>query len=356
VLAPELDALRTLGRAALRNRGELSSAAQSLERAHAASYMRIWTQAAEALGAQIEELGDGFLRGRRGENETIMHRHLVMLNHPSTAALALDKSLVHHMLLHAGLPMPPYLEAAREAPASGLAFLESQPGPCVVKPANGTSGGTGVTCGVESADDLWRSWLRAARWDPRVLIERQSDGEEYRLLFLDGELLGAVQRRRPSVTGDGQASVLGLIEAENERRIRAGSSDVARLVSVDLDCELAVRRCGHTLHTVPAAGERVVVKGTVSENASADNSTATLSQELLADARRATDALQLSFAGIDLVTPDPARSLADAGGTILEVNATPGLHYHYQVDDPENAPAVAVAVLERVLGERRRSR
>ena len=34
---------------------------------------------------------------------------------------------------------------------------------------------------------------------------------------------------------------------------------------------------------------------------------------------------------------------------MLEVNATPGLHYHYQLDDRARATPVAVAVLRRLL-------
>jgi hypothetical protein len=49
------------------------------------------------------------------------------------------------------------------------------------------------------------------------------------------------------------------------------------------------------------------------------------------------------------VTPDPTRSLVEAGGTILEVNATPGLHYHYQVANPAHAAPVAVPILKRLL-------
>jgi hypothetical protein len=35
----------------------------------------------------------------------------------------------------------------------------------------------------------------------------------------------------------------------------------------------------------------------------------------------------------------------------LEVNGTPGLHYHYEVFNAEQATAVAVPLLERLLVE-----
>ncbi len=282
-----------------------------------------------------------------------MSRHLVALNGPSTAALSLDKSLVHRLLARDGVPIPEHLETHRADLTGASAFMRASSEPCVVKPANGTSGGTGVTCGVSSPQALSRAWLRAARWDERVLIERQTAGDEYRLLILDGEPLGCVQRRRPQVVGDGEASVLELIGRENDRRLEAGSDDVSRLLNVDLDCELAVRAGGLSLRSVPSRGQVVIVKSTVSENASSENSTVSdLGAELLSEAARAVELLHLRLAGIDLVTPDRSRSLSAAGGTILEINATPGLHYHYQVDDPAGAIAVATPILSAALGPR----
>jgi D-alanine-D-alanine ligase-like ATP-grasp enzyme len=357
ILSPELDALRTNGlRGGFRaRRASATDRDERLATGHLAAYRRIWDDAATAVGAQLSELGGGFLLASRDGVQSVLRHHLVMLNDPATNALALNKAIVHELLVDAQIPVPEYLEAGRGELPRALSFMQRSTGPCVVKPANGTSGGTGVTCGVQSDDDLWRAWLRAGRWDRRVLIERQTPGEEYRLLFLEGNLLDAVRRRRPCVVGDGSASVTELIELENQRRLSALDRDVSRLINVDLDCELAVRGEGLSLRSIPARGARIAVKNTVSENAAAENTTAPeLSAELIGQAARAVELLHLEFAGVDLVTPDPARSLTDAGGTILEINATPGLHYHYQVADGERATDVAAPILERLLSSPRR--
>ncbi len=352
VLAPQFDALRSpgLGAALQRWRADKGEHEERLARTHTDTYRRIWEDAAVAVGADLEELADDFLVLSRDGIQTVLWRHLVMLDHPATSALALDKSVVHRLLTEDGLPVPEHLEADRRDRESALEFLAGSAERYVIKPANGTSGGTGVTCGVESAEDLWRSWLGAARWDSRILIERQTKGEEYRLLFLDGELLNAVHRQRPCVTGNGTDSVLALIEAENDRRLDVRNREASRLIDVDLDCELAVRHSGLSLRSVAASDQLVTVKGTVSQNAIADNSTVrSLSPQLVRQAARAAELLHLQLAGIDLVTPDPTISLTEAGGTILEVNATPGLHYHYQVTDREHATPVAVPILRKLL-------
>ena len=319
-----------------------------LFRRQAALYRRIWGEAAEAVGARIDELGGEFLSIHRDGVETIVRFHLVMVDHPATIALALDKPVVHRLLEGDGIPVPDYCLVDLPSRQRAMDFLEG--GPCVVKPANGTGGGTGVTCGVESSDDLGRAWLAAAPFDDDILVERAIQGQEYRLLFLDGELIDVISRTRPTVEGDGRSSLIELMSAENRRRLEAGSDEVARLLRVDVDTSLALRAGGWSSRSVPDLGQRVVVKGTVGENARADNATVrTLAPSVVGAAARAVALTRLRLAGVDLVTPDPNRPLEDCGGAILEVNGTPGFHYHYEVAEPALATKVAVTVLDRLL-------
>jgi D-alanine-D-alanine ligase-like ATP-grasp enzyme len=359
VIAQQLDALRTLGPNAWSKsvRAARGDQAELLSRGQSQVYKQIWEHAAGATGASLQELAGGYLIARRDAAETLLWRHLVMLDHPANVALALDKPTVHQLLRAQGLPIPDHLEVEHRDRGAALEFLAAGTDECVVKPAN-ASGGLGVTCGVQSADDLARAWVQAARWGSRVLVERQTSGEEYRLLFLDGRLLGAVNRGRPCVTGDGHSSVLALVRAENDRRLASHGEDVSRVLQVDLDCELAVRRSGFSLRSVIPEGLRVKVKSTVGENARAENLAVPveeISPQLVAEAAHAAKLVRLRLAGIDLMTPDRSRSLREAGGTILEVNATPGLHYHYQVANPEQAPGVAEAILRELLGAPGRS-
>jgi len=321
----------------------------------AALYRRIWVEAATAVGAKVEHLGDEFLAIRRGGVETVVRLHLVMFDHPATIALALDKTVIHRLLAHGGLPVPEHRRLCEISRVEALAFMTQDEGSGVVKPANGTGGGAGVTCGVETADDLARAQMAAAIFDRDILIERAITGDEYRLLFIDGELLDVVRRCRPRVVGDGRSSVTALIAAENQRRLDAGESEVARLLRVDLDCALALRKGGWTARSVPPEGQVVVVKSTVGENARGDNATVHgvggLADSIVQAAARAATFSRIRLAGVDLVTPDPTRPLEQAGGAILEVNGTPGLHYHYEVFNAEQATAVAVPLLERLLVE-----
>jgi cyanophycin synthetase len=159
-----------------------------------------------------------------------------------------------------------------------------------------------------------------------------------------------VRRDVPHVTGDGRSTILELIEHENERRLDSGRA--LSTIAVDLDCILTLAVSGRRPSSVPAAGERVQVKSASSENSEDENRTVREhSQEVVDECAEAVRAVGLRLAGVDLVTPDINRPIAETGGAIIEVNGTPGFQYHYVVADPANATRVAIPVLERIFEE-----
>lgn len=314
------------------------------------AYRSIWLDAANRVGAEVAELPAGFIEMRANGACTRVWRHWVMLDDAVTLRYALQKALVQERLCGSGLPVPEYLqfEAADLSPAAE--FLARGPTPCVVKPV-GDSGGSGVTSGVRTLEHLMRARLRAWRVDDRLLIERQIPGENYRFLFLDGVLLDVVRRRPPRVTGDGRSTIAGLVEAENRRRLERSGEVLFWRLNIDLDCILTLEGVGLTVHSVPPAGTTVAVKTVVNQNTIDDNETVRepIAESLVAQARAAAHAIGVRLAGVDIVTADLSRSLTESGGTVLEVNGTPGLNYHYEVADTVNATRVAVPILQALL-------
>jgi cyanophycin synthetase len=232
----------------------------------------------------------------------------------------------------------------------GLRFLARTGGPCVLKPVS-SAGGSGTTSGVRTDRQLRRARLRAGRQHGELLLERQVPGDVLRFLLYDGELLDVIRRRPPSVTGDGRSSISSLIAAENERRFAAAAGERPWPLRADLDAVFTLQSAGMSLATVPAAGVRVAVKTAVSQNGPADNESILdlVADQLVAEAALAARLVGVRLAGVDVITSDPTVSLARGSGVILEVNATPGLHYHYELRDPQRAVPVAALVARRLL-------
>ncbi len=346
--AARLDVIRSTGlRYARHRRREQAREEEVGTRGLERLYLDVWAQAADDLDAELIELEAGFLEIRRGGVSTRVWRQLSALDEAVSLRLALDKTIVHRLLTARGIQVPGYVEFGHTDLEPALRFM-AEGGSFVVKPANGGRGGAAVTPCVRSEVELARAVLSAARLDTRLLIERQVPGDMYRLLYLDGELIDIVLRLSPQVTGDGRSTVLELILHENERRLETGRPQA--LMTVDLDCIFTLEAGGRTLTTVPAAGERVLVKSASSENSEEENHTVrSYAQEVIDEAAEGVRAVGLRLAGVDVVTPDIGRPLAEAGGTIIEVNGTPGFQYHYQVADRAGATRVAIPILERVL-------
>ncbi len=333
-------------------RGDERRGANWTAAARLAVYRRIWQDAADEVGAELEVLSGSFWALRRGGARTVVSYHHVDLDGPSVIDLALDKFAVDELLRRRQLPTVEHERFDAADPAPGVKFLLAAAAPCVVKPAAGTSGGEGVTCGITTVDDFHRARLRAWRWSSSLLIERQADGKEYRLAFLDGELVGVVHRRPPSVVGDGRSTVAELIGRENRRRNESDGRAGISTISYDLDASFTLRRQGLSAASVPASGVTVAVKTAVNQSGAADSTTidcGQVSADLVAEAGAAVRAVGLRLGGVDLAVPDLTRPLSASGGSIIEVNGTPAFHYHYLVADPASATRVAVPVLRTLL-------
>jgi cyanophycin synthetase len=277
-----------------------------------------------------------------------VRRNAVMLD--DIVTFALDKETGQRLLAEAGLPVPEFVLLDGEDHDRVDRFLAMTAEGCVVKPVEGFSG-RGVTCGVRTRTELRLAARRAAGYGAHVLLERMVGGDSYRVLLLDGELLDVILRHPPRVVGDGRSTIAELVAAENRRRVAAeGRLGTSRL-ELDLDLAFTLRRTGRTLASVPAAGEVVAVKTAVGGNRRDDNERlpTPLHPAVLADCVRAAEVLGVRLAGVDLITSDPARPLAETGGAINEVNTTPSLLHHLNVSGDEEPPDLAGRILARLL-------
>lgn len=335
-------------RAALRRRRAL---ARDLSRERARFYEDVWRDAASELGAKMTPLADGSWEIRLANRRVVVHDQNTPIDSASVLKLAGDKPAVLRRLLEAGLPVTEFLEFERGNPEPAWEFIESLGRPCVVKPARDTGGGDGVTTGVSNRRDLRRAMAAAAVHGPRLLIEEQLAGDTYRILSLDGEILDAVRRRPPCLLGDGRSSIIELVRRENAARIAARSERAQTPLTIDSEMKNALASQGWTLADRPPPGAIVRAKNVANQNSRDDNEPAAseLCQAIREAAVKAAALLGARLAGVDMILRDPGLPLSPENGVILEVNTTPGFHYHYRQRGP--AAPVARAVLRTLLAE-----
>ncbi len=312
-------------------------------------YESAWKEAAVTIGATFEPIEDGIAEIRLGNKRTRVYQNSSPLDDEITLAIAGNKPLVYRLLTEQGLPLPKHLVFSLSSLPQAAKFMEEAGGECVVKPAKSTGGGVGVTTGVTRKGTLLRAALVASAHDKELLIEQQIPGENYRVLYLDGVMLDAVNRRPPGVIGDGKSTIKQLVERANQSRLVRGASVAQVLVIPDLEMKNTLAKQGLSLTSVPEAGKFVKLKTVINQNCTEENVSAAdkFCPEVIEAGARAARAIGARLAGIDIITSDPGRPLSETGGVILEVNTTPGYHYHYHKLDGRFP--VAEYVLKRIF-------
>lgn len=321
-----------------------------IEESRTAFYRNIWKEAADAVGASINELGKDIFEISKDGRRVRVHKNYSSLDDPVTLKIAGDKPLVYKILTKNEIPTPGHLVFRKDEIGAAFLFMEDAGTDCVVKPANATGGGTGVTTGVRRKYHLAKAVAYATAIKNEIMIEEQIPGENYRLLYVDGILIDAVLRKGPVVVGDGRSSIKKLVQDENNERLKGGVTISKRLIKIDCEMRNTLNRTGRSLRSVPKPGQVVFVKNVINENRGEDNEAAShlLCQSIIDDGAQAALLIGARLAGVDVITSDPHVSLKMAGGAIIDINTTPGFLCHY-MREGIRAP-VAIFVLKRVFG------
>jgi cyanophycin synthetase len=290
---------------------------------------RAIVDAARRRGIPVARLDhDSLVRLGQGVHRVLIRATLTERTSAIAVDRAQDKEDTKRALRAAGLPVPEgwLVRTLDEA----LALLGGAERPLVVKPPNGRQG-QGVSMDVSTPAEMTRAFQLAGGPEQPVLVETQVPGRCYRLMVVGGRMVAAAERMPPIVDGDGHHSVAALIDRLNQDPRRGpGHSFPMTKVTVDGPLLAHLARQGLTLESVPPAGMRVALRASanLSTGATARDATEEIGDGLAADAVRAAQAVGLDVAGVDVVTPDPSRALAESSGVVLEVNAAPGIRMH----------------------------
>jgi cyanophycin synthetase len=260
--------------------------------------------------------------------------------------IARDKDLTKRLLAACGLAVPEGRVVTSADDAWDAA--EDIGLPVVVKPSDGNHG-RGVTLDLSTRAEVAAAYERALQHGSEVIVEGCLQGDEHRLLVVGGQLVAAARGETAWITGDGTASVEQLIESQLNSDPRRGTYEDAPLNRIDVHEDgtlLAdLQRQGLTPHSVPTAGQRVLVQrnGNV-----AIDCTDEVHPEVAYAVGLAARVIGLDIAGIDLVCRDIGRPLAAQGGAIVEVNAGPGLLMHLKPAQGRPRP-VGRAIVDHLM-------
>ncbi|MBE9223609.1 cyanophycin synthetase [Cyanobacterium stanieri LEGE 03274] len=245
--------------------------------------------------------------------------------------LACDKEGTKTMLRDAGVPVPKgtviyYLDELADA------IYDVGGYPVVIKPLDGNHG-RGITIDINTREDAEDAYdLAAAASKTRsVIVEKYYQGNDHRLLVINGKLIAVSERVPAHVVGDGKSTIEELIEQTNLDPNRGdGHDNILTRISVDRTSLGVLKRQGLDMDTVLEEGERAYLRATanLSTGGIAIDRTDDIHAKNVWIAERAAKIIGLDIAGIDVVTPDITKPLDEVDGVIVEVNAAPGFRMH----------------------------
>ncbi|MBS0376088.1 MAG: cyanophycin synthetase [Proteobacteria bacterium] len=242
--------------------------------------------------------------------------------------LASDKEETNKILATLGLPVPKQElvqsegQAARAARRIGF--------PVVTKPYNGNHG-RGISIRLTTEEEVQQGFRVAREHSRSVVVESFLEGDDHRLLVVNGELVAATRRTPGHVVGDGAQTISELIEVVNrDPRRGVGHEKVLTRLELDAQAEAMLAKAGLTPGSVPAAGQVVYLRSTanLSTGGTATDVTDVIHPDNREMAERAVRAIGLDVGGVDFLSKNIAESYRKIGGGICEVNAAPGFRMH----------------------------
>jgi cyanophycin synthetase len=242
--------------------------------------------------------------------------------------LASDKEETNKILGSLGLPVPRQELVSTE---DGAVRAARRIGfPVVTKPYNGNHG-RGISIRLTTEEEVRRGFLAARDHSRSVIVETFVEGEDHRLLVVNGELVAATRRTPGGVVGDGTRTVRELVEEVNrDTRRGVGHEKVLTRLVLDAQADMMLERQGFTADSVPPAGQIVPLRATanLSTGGTATDVTDVIHPDNRDMAVRAIRAIGLDVGGVDFLCPDITESYKTHGGAICEVNAAPGFRMH----------------------------
>jgi len=242
--------------------------------------------------------------------------------------LASDKEETNKILATLGLPVPRQELVQSEAQAVRAANRIGYP--VVTKPYNGNHG-RGISIRLTSDDEVKQGFAVAREHSRSIIVETYLEGDDHRLLVVNGELVAATRRTPGHVVGDGTHTVTELVEIVNQDPRRGvGHEKVLTRLEIDAQALKMLERAGLTPASVPDPGQVVYLRSTanLSTGGTATDVTDVIHPDNREMAERAVRAIGLDVGGVDFLSRDITQSYRKIGGGICEVNAAPGFRMH----------------------------
>lgn len=206
--------------------------------------------------------------------------------------------------------------------------------PCFIKPNEGSQGQDIYKCytdeDVHQALEIYR-----AQCLPRFILEETINLPDYRVVVFNEKVLACYRRHPMEIIGNGQSTVIKLLQNKGEEFITSGRTTRIQLDDKRIQRQLA--RFNYTFETVLSKGTifQVYEFANLSTGGSAIDHTDNIHPHWQELCLNITRDMGLKLCGVDLACADIQNQNADY--SIIEINSTPGMHNYSTIGDKQSS-------------------
>jgi len=305
-------------------------------------HLAYYLEAADYLDVEYKILVKGLLaRFQHGNKHWFIINTVTPLIPATGTTICKRKHLTNLVLEDKGLPVP--RQQVLLSPIDAIKFYGEYKD-IVIKPTQ-QLGGAGVTILPQNEEQVLKAYDKAleitqSKSKSKVVAEEFVHGENYRLLVLDDEVIGAVRRKAAHVIGNSKNTIRELIAIKNEEREKA----VMKPIALDNEVTLKLQRENLNLESIPKEGEEIILRYNC--NLTTGGSTQECMKEVhdyyKQMAVKAIKTVGAKFGGVDIIAENISKPSKVA---INEINYNPGLRLHYKVNEGE-VVKVAIPVMK----------
>lgn len=275
-------------------------------------------------GVQFEKLANGKFRMFDANNSYIIHDGQISTINNSRQAIRLTdlKDKTSQYLRSCGFPAPENALFAADDLADAWAWAKSAL-PVVVKPRDDTHG-RHVYVNITDAANFEFYFNKVANYTDEVLVEHFIPGKEYRMTYVDQEIVAVAKRRPSHVIGDGNQTIAQLIAEKNKERIRR-NNPIHKQMSLDVESRRVLANATFTFDSIPGQGEIVYLRQTsnIATGGDAINVTDDIDKNIKTSVSQAVRSIDgLNIVGVDVI-------INGQDFHMLEINAHPMLSMHH---------------------------
>ena len=303
---------------------------------------RMYVNACNKLGITyiIKNINDSQVLIKKNNKSVYLRQLYNTFNNSYSNKLARNKYKTYEIFRKNNIPTPKYKYINNVRDIDAIVTTINIEYPIVIKKINGANGDS-VYLNINNNTDA-KNILKKF-YNKEALIEQFIPGNDYRILFFQGEVIEVINRKKPSIIGNGINTINELVDIKNRYNL-SNNLHMHKLVIDDKQ----LLNYNYNKYSKPRKGESIIVnplsnfhKG--SDLIKIDNNK--VHDDNIDLFKKIMKVLNLNYCGIDYLSDDISVSYKKNNAKINEVNSLANIDIHYYLDNKYSI-GVAIKILK----------